>query len=1396
MESQIPMIRAPPPQLSMSRHRRVLFHHAKAFHYMVVLLSTLFHLVACRPCSIDGTQSPVEYDACESSYRDGHYDGFQEVYGRDISSVYLGLENICSNSNLFCFPSTLPGFVSEQHSPESTGLEASTVQSGATLHVGSTRVKNNISWSSDFGMFRLLSGRAISCSLNSQEGIHEGSYLQTSSADQSYVSSCGGPLRNQKSPSSNLNKNSGMIKSGFLDGSLSPHIEISPPLLDWGQKYLYFPSFAFLTVVNTHSDGILYLYEPFSTNTQFYPCNFSEVSLGPGEVASICFVYLPTWLGMSSAHLILQTSSGGFLVQAKGFAVESPYGMQPLGLDISSSGRWSKNLSLFNPFDETLYVEEVSAWISFSLGNTSYSTKAICSIEDFQGSDERTMMNVKEWLDFESGQVGSPLMAMRPHRNWDIGPGTTETIIEIEFSSNSAEKVFGAFCMQLLRPSQGKSDTIMVPLEAELGRESANHLTNSVSLSLETLVPCDSSETTVVALSLRNGAPHILNVVKISLIGEGTKLFQIKYMEGLILFPGTVTQVAVVSYVPFTIGLHDSPSDISNINFNCKVMILTNESSSHQIEVLCKDIVSFCSKLDSFQHQAGKAEYGNARTGPLGSSVQPPSQIKAAEAAEPDELVLGNWKSQATASGMSVLDDHEVVFPMVQVGTHHSKWITVKNPSNLPVVMQLILNSGEIIDECKGPDGPLQPSSSSSLVLSEFTAPTRYGFSIAASALTKAYVHPYETASFGPILFHPSNRCGWRSSALIRNNLSGVEWLSLRGFGGSFSLGLFVGSKPVQSLEFKFNLPSPLNFSPGILYQMEDIAYTCSQPLSKELIAKNTGDLPVEVRRIDVSGTECGLDGFVVHTCKGFVLEPGESTKLLISYQADFSAGMVQRDLELALGTGIFVIPMKASLPLKMLSMCKKSMFWMQLKKFSYAITIFLAAFMMFLAFVCILAQLMALASQYYFFKGGKGSIATVRSVGKSSHVHRNQKNGNKFAVSSKMNGLLRSTEEDETLMLESVNRYPDQVVASEQGITAQLVKPTVGNQRQTNNLLDTRKEMELESCALPEFRPVENSDAQESSKDDKLVVRIGKEKGRRRRKKKGSGIGLTGIFEVSSSQSGNSTPSSPLSPHASFTPKRSWPVSSDSDQAVEARNQFVQVAEQQCEKTSGTGPSSKPNILEPEVSMKYCNERFFLAQKESSAPRKLAGKPVLLSSATFPCACGPASNSMLLSPFLASTSTIAPHARAPGSKLCNQKTVKTEEKTGLEDQFKYDIWGEHLVGLGLMGRSNEASAMTSSVTESHSDSFFVRGPQILVTKSQPKSVSCSDQSLEKARRSEEDKADFDTMMGDVDGREEYRKVKFIHVTDCDFEDQFELAKPKSIQEHNSKSQSFSIGCP
>ncbi|KAK6152717.1 hypothetical protein DH2020_012356 [Rehmannia glutinosa] len=1173
----------------------------------------LLHVLPPR-CPINEAQNELEFDACKS------YRGIFDANSQDVlldghvspelvsthSVKRHSLENICPHSNSFCFPSTLTGFLLNGVDAETEATDDPSGARSEDFSSKSTQVERNLSWSSEHGIFRLFDGRVISCSSFRLDNIHEfpSTNINTKNGHETHSSKSG--------------ENAETVESGFSDGFSTPPVEIKPFLLDWGQKNVYCPSLAFLTVKNVDTDSVLSIYGPYSSNSQFYPCNFSDILLAPGEIASICFVFYPTKLGLSSAQLLLQTSFGGFLIGAKGFAIESPYLIKPLiGLDVSSSGRSRKNLSLFNPFN----VVEIVAWISISSGNESHSSKAICTIHSLEDSTEYSMLSAKEWLDFESAEGFLPQIAIRPHKNWEVGPLETETIIELDISDHLEGKIVGAFCFQLVRSSGNEIETVMVPLEAELSPNSASD-TALVSVSLEALVPCDNSGSVVVSLSVRNDALSVLSVIKIRQVGESAENFQVKSIEGLLLFPRSVTQVAIISY---------AHPDTFAVTMNCKLLVEINDTRSSLIEIPCVDVISVYSgrKLDStvgYAQVINNVDYIRGREKSFSSSMQSPSEIKAVDTREADELVLKNWKSQATSNFMSVLEDNEVLFSTVHVGNHCSQWISIKNPSQEPIAVQLILNSGQVIDKCRKTEMHLQPSSSSILAGNKSIAP--YGFSIAKDALTEALILPYGSAIFGPILFRPSNSCEWRSSALIRNNLSGVEWLSLRGFGGSFSLVLLEGSNPVQSVEFKLNSPSLLNFSSReILYSMDGKSPFCPHHLIKEVHAKNTGDFPLEVVRVEVSGSECGLDGFLVRNCKGFSLPPGESIMLQISYQSDFSAATIQRDLELALTTGIIVIPMKASLPIYLLNFCKRSIFWMRLKK-ATAVILF-AASLLFLLF-CFLFPRVTL----YDFESEKNSSTAVNSLS----MHLNGKNS---------------------------------------GAPEQEHVNSSGNQKQKNSLMDNL---------------LSNSDAQDGTDSRNLRVSIiGKEKGRKRRKKKNSCTGVPKLFDFSSSQSSNSTPSSPLSPASSITLSPDIEISSAA-------------------KSSSSDTSSKAGFVDNKVSC-------LSAQEKSIITRKFAGKAVLLPSATFPSAC----RTTPYSPCLASTSRIAPHARAPGTKLHNQENGDLGEKLGFEEKFTYDIWGDHLFGLNLSCHSKQGTNLS---IENNSESFFVRDPQTLMANSQLKYAS------------------------------------------------------------------------
>ncbi|KZV41965.1 transmembrane protein 131 [Dorcoceras hygrometricum] len=142
------------------------------------------------------------------------------------------------------------------------------------------------------------------------------------------------------------------------------------------------------------------------------------------------------------------------------------------------------------------------------------------------------------------------------------------------------------------------------------------------------------------------------------------------------------------------------------------------------------DVVSFCSghEVDSSVGYTGinNVVYIKGRQKSFIRSMYPPSEDRAVVTIQPDEFILRNWKSHANLRFQSVLVDRELLFPVVHVRNHCYQWISVRNPSQEPVVMQFILNPWEVIDKCKTPEFDFQSPSNTILWGNRSIAPTRW----------------------------------------------------------------------------------------------------------------------------------------------------------------------------------------------------------------------------------------------------------------------------------------------------------------------------------------------------------------------------------------------------------------------------------------------------------------------------------------------------------------------------------------------------------------------------------------------------------------------------------------------------------------------------------------------
>ncbi|KAJ3702573.1 hypothetical protein LUZ61_006278 [Rhynchospora tenuis] len=1133
------------------------------------------------------------------------------------SSACFGFRVLCPDSASLCFPSAKPDFL---------------VGSSDQPETGNTNLRQSVS-------FSLSNGGQVTCSSvesKATNGVHKRSF-----GGGYNTASCQAPLI----PDDWMKASNG-VTTDLEEGSTkdaetvqvnrspsSLNVEINPPLLDWGINSLYVASILTLTLTNFNKDSVLHVYEPYCTDPQFYPYNFDEVSLEPGENASISFVFLPRNIGLSSAQIVLQTNIGGFVLPAKGDAVESPYNIEPLvGIDLHISGFVSKTLSIHNPFEESIYVEEVAVWMSAS-ESVSQSNHAICQLDMLATSSSEI-----EWFNMGNKWNGLLRADLRPINRWEVLPKNGDAVLELRLQADSEGKVLGAICMKLRNGASQKFTTVVVPLEVQVhGDPIHSALTDqgSVSAFFKSYAACDGSGL-IFSLYLKNDEFDSLRVVNIFEERKGEAMFEIRYLKNLVLFPASTTAIALISLKSGNVL-----SEISGAELHCNVVVETNSSSSAFIRIPCQDFArssssnaggSDLASVPEGQHEEAINTKARSFGGILGDLTEeknnPSGEVDASN------LILTDWISHGKAAETSHLINQLVLFPPVNIGSHFSQPIIVKNPGPIPAIVQLILNSEELITECKTSDDDL--SEHTFLTRSPEISATeiRFGFSIADSGLREVVLHPFETASLGPVIFHPSSRCTWSSLALIRSNMSGIEWVSLRASGGLHSISLLEGSEPIWKLEFKLDAGPVKNISSSL--QPETTCPSCDYQFSKDIYAKNTGELPLEIKKVRVSGTDCKSDGFSIsQNCLGFNLSPGESELIRVLYKPDLSSGLVQRDLELVMSGGIFIIPMKVQVPVCMVGQCRRMFaYW----RVSFFLLMAASVFAVVLMFVRVMPLSLTLGSNKCYFRLDNSDRCNGQDDNRLV-FHHTTKASRSVAREQK--------KQDSPFMA----KYPicqstPKVVDTDLISSDPLKKPATSSY----------------SSLKPTKDPVATTfETPQSDNTNNLTIKVVREKGKRRKKRAPSNnSNLAAKLEVSSSHSGNSTPSSPLSPSGS-TPKQSWLLSPNSDPTA---NPF------------------KPSSATEEVKM----------------TNKIVNEPAYFPSLVFS---GPHVNNSI---FLAKTSPIAPHARAPGPKVVKEKSSKREENEVVSTkEFTYDMWADHLSGHFMYTDGRDADP---------SKSFFAIQPQ------------------------------------------------------------------------------------
>lgn len=388
-----------------------------------------------------------------------------------------------------------------------------------------------------------------------------------------------------------------------------------------------------------------------------------------------------------------------------------------------------------------------------------------------------------------------------------------------------------------------------------------------------------------------------------------------------------------------------------------------------------------------------------------------------------------------------------------------------------------------------------------------------------------------------------------------------------------------------------------------------------------------------------------------------------------------------------------YAMEFKSSIPGIMRSLFKRILRGLSMKKI-YAVS-FIVVSLMFLRHYSTTPRIIQWFSKAYLFLDGNNSMPIVGSDGNSSRTHRNQEVSG-LSISHKMDVRCSLKKTSGSLVMNCCDNAENNVIAAKESVVSRCAKlePVICS---VGKVSKENKKRESQASPVMKTAEVLDTENKDSTNIGTISVKVGKEK---RKKKRGKGPRAGAAVSINSpgSQSGYSTPPTPMSPVTSVLLPNQSTYYAKSEKNKNPRSPIKTITSHVSVKSAIMDKSATISDLKLSVPKKVL----------ADAPNQTLNKPVFRSSANFPAVDYHAQN--LYPACSLPPSAIVPHARAPGPKLYN-----TREKVGLvKDEavsdFTYNIWGDSFFGFDRIGKLKEPS-VTYLGNDSDSFSFFAEGP-------------------------------------------------------------------------------------
>nr|CAG4712061.1 unnamed protein product [Naegleria fowleri] len=268
----------------------------------------------------------------------------------------------------------------------------------------------------------------------------------------------------------------------------------------------------------------------------------------------------------------------------------------------------------------------------------------------------------------------------------------------------------------------------------------------------------------------------------------------------------------------------------------------------------------------------------------------------------------------------------QISFKLTHVGSSVSQYLTVENPSDQFISLQLILGNGSLAKF-------LQRNAKGTLPKNDIQGDKSYTeFRLPKDGMTFANIPPHRHASLGPIIFTPKSDSTESVAYLyIRNNLTIFDIVKLTGIGGSSKL-VFSGENGNDLTSLKFEIKeSQLGTWDNYTNRFVQNNYSSSNGsdesskttteliFHKKFTLHNKGNMPITILSSSIENMGCSAYGVKIHKCGRFELQPGQSTSYKISYKPDFTTAVVDLFIRINTDQGKMSFPIRFTLPYNVL---------------------------------------------------------------------------------------------------------------------------------------------------------------------------------------------------------------------------------------------------------------------------------------------------------------------------------------------------------------------------------------------------------------------------------------------------------------------------------------------